>query len=75
MATGELALPADCLDEPIPNTPITIVDGNMHSFALSFSDFLKIRLTFAIFLNGNVAFDYGARVCSHSERLCIVLMC
>ena len=37
------------LYEPTPDIRITVVDGNVHEFTF-FSDFLKIRLKFAIYL-------------------------
>lgn len=52
--TGKLKLPALYLDEPNPNTRITVVDGNTHSFAFSFGEFLqKIWLKFAANWDGN----------------------
>ncbi len=42
--TGELAPTTAHLDEPAPNIHITVVDGNRHSFAFPFADFLEIHL-------------------------------
>lgn len=50
--TGELVPTVQQL--VVSNIRVTVVDENMHRLAFPFADFLEIRLTFALYLDGNL---------------------
>ncbi len=50
-----VAPPTAYLAELTPNICMTIVDGNTHTCAFSFTKFFEIQWKFAIYVNGNPA--------------------